>query len=96
MSTPELEAFREILRSLCVEVENLSIENSVYFDAILESRTISLPALREKVAQAQLDPGKRKEARQAFSGMWKAIEDSGSAAVFENLLDNLPPTGKPN
>jgi hypothetical protein len=96
MPASELEAFREILRVLCVEVENLSIENSVYFDAILESRTVNLPTLKKRVAEAQADPVKRKEARQAFSPMWQAIEDSGTAAVCEDLLNNLLPTEKPN
>lgn len=96
MPASELEAFLEILRALCVEVENLSIENGVYFDTILESGTINLPTLKERVAAAQADPEKRKEARQVFSLMWKAIEDSGSAAIFEGLLNNLPPTDKPN
>jgi hypothetical protein len=96
MPAPQLETFREILRLLCIEVENLSIENSVCFDAILETGKINLPTLEQRVAEAQLDPAKRQEARQAFSGMWKAIEDSGTVAVFEDLLNNLPPTDKPN
>jgi archaellum component FlaC len=91
-----LEHLKETLRKLCMEVENLAIENTVYFDAILESRTINLPNLKERVAEAQLDPVKRKEVRQMYSEMWKAVEDSGTDAFFEGLLKDLPPTGEPN
>ncbi len=92
----QLEHFKETLRKLCTEVENLTIENFVYYDAILESRSINLPALKERVAQAQLDPKRRKEVHQMYSEMWKAVDGTGTDAFFEDLLKNLPPSGKPN
>ena len=96
MPKPQLEDFKRILVQLCVEIENLSIENSVYFDAIIESGTISPLKLKEQVVEAQQNSVKREETRQRFSQMWEALQDSGTAAVFEDLLNNLPPTGKPN
>lgn len=35
-----LEHLKETLRKLCTEVENLAIENMVYFDAILETNAL--------------------------------------------------------
>ncbi|MGB8029529.1 MAG: hypothetical protein WCF30_07665 [Terracidiphilus sp.] len=91
-----LEHFKDTLRKLCTEVENLTIENLVYFDAILESNAINVPTLKEQVAAALLDPKKRKEVHQMYSEMWKAVEDSGLDAFFQGLLQDLPPTDKPN
>ncbi len=91
-----LEHFKQTLRKLCIEVENLSIENGVYFDAILESRTLNLPELKARVEEAQLDPEKRREIHEMYSEMWKAVEDTGTDAFFEGLLKDLPPSGKPN
>lgn len=85
-----------MLRQLCTLVENLAIENQVYFDAILESGSINLPNLEERVNEAQVDPEKRKQVHQMYSEMWKVVEDTGTAAFFEDLLKDLPPTDKPN
>jgi hypothetical protein len=52
--------------------------------------------LKERVVQAQLDPERRKEVHEMYSEMWKALEDTGLGAFFEDLLNNLPPTDKPN
>ncbi len=91
-----LEQFKETLRRLCSLVEDLAIENMVHFDAIIESRTINFPELKERVAEAQADPEKRKEVHQMYWEMWKAVEDTGTDAFFEDLLKSLPPTDKPN
>lgn len=91
-----IEEFKSILRRLCTEVENLTIENLVYFDAILESGTINLPALKERVAEALLDSERRKDAHQMYSEMWKAVEDTALYAFFEDQLNSLPPTDKLN
>jgi len=68
----------------------------VWFEAILESRTINLPDLEERVAEALLDPKRREDAHQTYFQMWKALEDAGINAFSQELLDNLPPTDKPN
>lgn len=84
------------MRKLCTEVEDQSIENAVYFDAILETGTISRADLRHRVKEALRDPKKRAEARKMYSEMWKAVDEAGEGAVFEDLIKNLPPTDKPN
>lgn len=91
-----LDHFKDTLRKLCTHIENLTIENQVYFDAILERGGINLPTLEERLAEAQLDPEKRKEVHQMYSQMWQALEDDGLNAFFEGLLEDLPPTDKPN
>lgn len=96
MASMTLEQFKETLRRLCFEVENLAIENFVYFDAILESGTINIPTLQERVARAQQDPQRGNEVHQMYSEMWKAVEETGKDAFFEDLLKDLPPTDKPN
>ena len=91
-----LEHFKETLRRICVHIEDLTIENQVCFDRILEVGGINLPDLKERVADAQNDPAKRKEVHEMYSEMWKSLEDSGLNAFFEGLLKDLPPTDKPN
>ncbi|MGC2695360.1 MAG: hypothetical protein WA738_06170 [Candidatus Angelobacter sp.] len=96
MDMPEFEHFKETMRKLCTELENLSIENSVYFDLILEARIISYEELKETAAKALLDPERRAEAHQNYSDMWKAVDEASSGAAFEEMLNSLPPTDKPN
>lgn len=91
-----IDHFRKTLRTLCTAVEDEAIENMVYFDAILETRAISLSALKQRVEDALQDPEKRTEVRKMYSEMWKAIEETGTDAFFEDLLKDLPPTGMPN
>jgi hypothetical protein len=91
-----LEQFKETLRRLCIEVENLAIENAVYFDTILASGIIPYEILKEMVAKGLLDEERRKVAHETYSEMWKAVEDSGTGAALEDLLNSLPPTDKPN
>lgn len=92
----ELNRFKETMRQLCVRVEDQEIENMVYFDLIIESGIISLKDLKQRVDDALLDPDRRKKVREMYSAMWKAIDDSGTNAVAQDLLNNLPPTDKPN
>ena len=92
----DLEHLKATLRQLFTAFEDLAIENSVYFDAILETRAISLADLKQKVADGLADPAKRAEARQAYSEMWQAIEEIGLGAFFRDQLENLPPSDKVN
>jgi hypothetical protein len=92
----DLELLRATLRQLFKEIEDAAIENDVYFDAILESGSINLPDLKERVTQAQADLEKRNEVQARFSEMRQAIETAGIHAYAEDLLQNLPPSGKPN
>ena len=84
------------MRQVCKLAEDQAIENMVYFDAILETGTISHLDLKQKVAEALRDPKRREEAHKMYSEMWEAADKAGAKAVFEDLLNNLPATEKPN
>jgi len=91
-----IEHFRETMRTLCTAVEDEAIENQVYWRIILDSGIISLADLKQRVEDAQADPQKRAEVHEMYSEMWKALEETGTDALFEDLLKDHPPTGKPN
>jgi hypothetical protein len=91
-----LDHFKETLRKICTLIEDLTIENQVYFDVILERGGINLPTLEERVVEARLDPKKRDEVHRMYSEMWQALEGGGLDAFFEALLRDLPPTDRPN
>jgi hypothetical protein len=92
----EIAKLKEHLHKLCTEVENLSIENAVYFDAVIESRTINIPDLNDQVAQALINPERRKTAQVQYAEMRQALSDTALDAVFADLLANLPKHQKPN
>lgn len=91
-----LDHFRQTIRTLCTAVEDEAIENQVYWQIILDSGIISLPDLKQRVEDAQADPEKRAEVHEMYLEMWKALEETGTDAFFEDLLKDLPPTDKPN
>jgi hypothetical protein len=91
-----VEQFKETLRKLCTELENMSIENEVCSDLIINVGIVSLDELKRAVNRALADPEKRKEARKQFAEMWVALDQFGTAAFYEELLRDLPPSGKPS
>jgi hypothetical protein len=91
-----IDHFRQTIRMLCTAVEDEAIENQVYWQIILDSGIISLADLKQRVEDALQDPEKRAAAHKMYSEMWKALEDTGIDAFFEDLLKDLPPTDKPN
>ncbi len=91
-----VEKFKADLRALFTLVENLAIHNFVYFDTILEVGGINLPALEERVQEAQNNPARRQQVHEMYAEMWEGLEKSGNAALFEGILEDLPPTDKPN
>lgn len=92
----QFEHFKETLRRFGTVIEDLTIENQVYFAAILESSEINFPTLTEQVAEAKADPERRKQVHQMYSEMWQALEGDGIAAYGEGLLQDLPRTEKLN
>ncbi len=92
----ELGVFEQALRKLYEEVENLAIENDVYYDAILESGNINLPQLKLDVEAAKANPEKRAEVRQRYADLWQAISRAGLQAEIDGLLRELPLSEKPN
>jgi len=93
MPTP-IEQFKETLQKLCTQLENMSIENEVYWDVIIHMSLIGLDDLKQLVNHALVDPEKRKQARMQFAEMWAALDRFGTAALYEELLRDLPPSGK--
>ena len=91
-----VEKFRADLRALCTLIEDMTIENQVYFDAILDAGGINIPSLKDQVKDAQSDPVRRKQVHEQYSEMWAAVEASGNAALSQALLEDLPQTDKPN
>jgi hypothetical protein len=90
------EHFRDTLRKICDLIEDMAIENQIYTEVILENVNISLSALQARVAEARLDPERRKQAQETYAALRQALEQTGIAALGEGLLEDLPPTDKPN
>jgi len=91
-----LEQFKDTLRRICAELENLSITNDVYWEILIGKAVVTHDALMKIRDEALLDPGRRERTRQDFSDMWKTLDDVGTSAFFEEMLNSLPPTDKPN
>jgi hypothetical protein len=92
----ELEAYKNSLARLCTAVEDLSIENEVYFEAILESRNINIPNLKRQVAEALIDPARREAAKERYQSLWQELSRVGTEAVFADLLGRLPKSDRSN
>ena len=96
MNTQELEHLKDTVRKLCGELENLWIEKEAYKELILLSCVASPEALQTIADTALADPKIRKQTREQFAEMWEALEKFGMSAWFEEQLNKLPPSGKPN
>ncbi|HSY34420.1 MAG TPA: hypothetical protein VK814_01590 [Acidobacteriaceae bacterium] len=92
----DLEAFRQTLLKIIETVEDLAIENEVYYDAILESRNINLPQLKRDVDAAKTNPEKRAEVRQCYAEARQGISDAGIRAYAAHLFAALPKPEKLN
>jgi hypothetical protein len=91
-----IEDFKDTLRKLCTQLENMAIENEVYSDLIINATLVSLDELKRLVNLALADPEKRKQIHGQFAEMWAALDQDGIAAFYEELLRDLPPSGKPS
>ena len=92
---PKLEEYRAVLRRLCECLENISIESDACREVAL-AHGATFYEIDEVKKAALLDPEIRKQAREDYKEMWKALEVSGEAAFFEDLLQSLPTPEKPN
>jgi len=79
-----------------LEIENLSIQNDLYKKLLVETGVVNLEGLEKLEAAALADSVLRLQAHQKFSSMWETVEMVGTDALFQELLDELPPTDKPN
>jgi hypothetical protein len=93
---PQRAALLNILRRFLSEIENLTIENQVYFDLILERCPLPHAQLRERVERAQQDQNIREETRKQYAQMWQSIEQAALAAFAEEHLSQTPTPDKPN
>jgi hypothetical protein len=91
-----VEKFKADLRAICTLIEDVTIENEVYFDTILDAGDVDFQTLKDRVQAAQKDQERRKKVHQMYAEMWSALEVSGVAALFEGLLEDLPPNDTPN
>ncbi|MES2391616.1 MAG: hypothetical protein V4555_08250 [Acidobacteriota bacterium] len=91
----KLAEYRAVLHKLCECLENISIESDACWNVAL-AHGATFYELQEAKQAALLDPQIRKQAREDYSAMWKALEASGEAAFFEDLLQSLPTPEKPN
>jgi hypothetical protein len=87
---------RETFLKLCTELEDLWIEKEAYRDFMLTTGIATHERLDQLKSAALADPEIRKETREQFSYMWKALEEVGDAALLEDLSRLPPPSGKPN
>ena len=96
MTTEQFEQFKATLRLLVTELENIWIEAEAYRTLILAT-AIATPETLQQVAQKALDdPNIRNGARQQFSQMWNALDQTADGLLIAELLGRLPPSGKPN
>ncbi len=91
----KLEEYKLVLHKLCECLENISIELDACREVAL-SHGATFYEIEEAKKSALLEPQIRKKARADYAAMWKALDDAGTAAFYEDLLQSLQPDGKPN
>ena len=91
-----IDHFRETLRAITTALENAVVTDFVYWNIIRESGIISDADLKQRVQEALQDPKIRAEVHSMYSEAWKTLDEAGTDAFFEDLLKDLPPSGKPN
>jgi hypothetical protein len=91
-----IEHYRETLRAITTTLENAVITDFVYWGIIRDSGIISDADLKQRVEDALQDPKIRAGVHNMYSEAWKALDQAGTDAFFEDLLKDLPPTDKPN
>jgi hypothetical protein len=91
-----IDHFRETLRAITAALENAVVTDFVYWNIIRDSGIISDADLKQRVQDALQDPKIRAEVYSMYSEAWKALDEAGTDAFFEDLLKDLPPSGKPN
>jgi hypothetical protein len=84
----ESEDLKESLHDVCIEIENLAIENLVYFLAIAQGQVISLSEVERRVADALADPKKRAEVREMYSEIWRVLERIGHRSSVNEMRDD--------
>jgi hypothetical protein len=96
MQGEQFEQFKVVLRKLATELENIWIEKEAFRGLILSLALATSETLDQMEQDARDNPDIRKIARKRFARMWDALDQSGDAVWIEEILNSLPPTGKPN
>lgn len=91
-----LKEFKDVLRKLATELEDIWIEKETYRELVVLSGVSTSQVLQDSVEKALADPENRKRVRERFSAMWEALDEVGSSAWIEDLLKRHSPSGKPN
>ena len=84
-----------LLQSILTQMEDLWIEREALCfhlrqeDYSIEQLTILLDA-------AKSDPQQREQARQTYAQMRETLETAGREAAMTAILEQPPPTGRPN
>jgi hypothetical protein len=86
---------RGFIRQLSEKVEDLWIMRECIRSALLD-RGLSLEELATIEQNALQDPGMRKRAQEQFRELRKFLESEALEAMFEDLSEGPPPSGKPN
>ena len=91
----EAERFKGVLRQIVEQVDQLWVEREA-----CRKLAVSKGATCFEVEQAMRDdlddPVIRAESRETFRDMWTALESAGLSALFDEMLQSLPPTDRPN
>jgi hypothetical protein len=74
----------------------VSIINDAYYEIIVSAGIFNHDDLIGIRDRTLLHPEKWEQAHRDFAEMWKALGTYGKAAFYEEMLDNLPSTVKPN
>jgi hypothetical protein len=96
MQTQQFERFKAVLRQIVTELENIWIEAEAYRNLIIAAAIATPETLDQARHNALADPDIRQNARKQFVHMWNALDQAADALWTVELLDQLPPTDKPN
>jgi hypothetical protein len=92
----DFEKVRDIVRQLAKMAEDMWIERESMKITLHQVCGFPKETIEESLAIAKKSEEMRAEAHQAFSGMWKALEDASFEIVAEELMKDPPSNDKPN
>jgi len=88
--------FHQAVRSLASLAEDLWIQTEFYKGYILETSSISEEKLESLTHTASRNTEIRTAAHKLFSRIFETLDEPGTSALIENLLNLKRPAGKPN
>jgi hypothetical protein len=91
----KLEEFREVLRKFVEQLDILWVEKEACAKLAMQ-KGATYPEVELAKQAAVDDPEIRRQTRELFADMWKSLDEFGTTVVFEEMLQDLPPHGRPN